>query len=66
MHKAALQIWEDRLDYAVILCTVYESGDDKIKEWIDADSDYDPDFEQETRWWRILNDASLFSLGVGL
>lgn len=65
MRKAAFQTWDNRWDNAVILRTDYSSpsGESKMNDWIEIDKGLDPDFEDETLWWRVLNDPGLFNFG---
>lgn len=34
-----------------------------MNDWIEIDKGLDPDFEDETLWWRVLNDPGLFNFG---
>jgi hypothetical protein len=58
-------MWKNASAHYVILRTDHESesGDEKMCEWIDINSDCDGDFDEGHLWWRILNDSNVMSFG---
>jgi hypothetical protein len=50
----------------IILRTHYGADDDsaeKMGEWLEIDQEEDEFFDEETLWWRILDDPVLFNVG---
>ncbi|KAK9422562.1 hypothetical protein SUNI508_00425 [Seiridium unicorne] len=77
LRDVALQLWRDRhhgtANEAVWVRTYFpasdpstkSAADDKFQEWIALDRERDPNFEEATLSWRILDDPSILSSGQG-
>lgn len=63
-RAVALRLWTRRGDEEVWLRTYYGGGDDKFQAWLDEDEDEDPAFEDETRWFTILDDPAVFDFST--
>ncbi|KAI3317139.1 hypothetical protein HD806DRAFT_551102 [Xylariaceae sp. AK1471] len=61
-REVALQLWRDRNDEEVRLCTHYEGdSDEKFAGLRETAEDIDPAFEEYGRTWIVFDDQTLFN-----
>jgi hypothetical protein len=61
-RAAAIRMWYSRRDYAILLRTYYGDNNSKWNDWLEMQRHYSG-VDDESDWWRVLDDRSLFDFG---